>query len=348
MESQGLVEKILASGELAELNPEEMFQEIIMETGIVALSRTKTVQWLATGDMLVSRRKLKPDGTLEPNAYEVYVDVESCRELIKKNSDILRTMSAVKCNRLPNPTNVALVNNRIVQVSIFNTRPKFGIHKLDEANRITRCAGLNFTPSEFTELMNFFSQYPPSVADNNQLLPGEASFPVTRYSYKWTPNSTLLHDFNTRHTYFVSSDECFQAAEASRPPGCIDVEFSSEQQQYEINNHFIDAALGRLIVQWINDQKTREIMESCDYTDDTCEIMDVAVYGPRIIQRIELLDIYRVCVRAMSLSEKPNPLNLSILMSQVFQRGVNPEVLEALKNDTLHQKYVDLLRQVIA
>lgn len=136
-----------------------------MEVGVVTLSKTKTVERLCTGDVVISRRKQKSDGSLESNAYEIFIDAESCRELVKKNNEITGTMNAVESNCLPNPTNVALANNRVVQVSLFKTRPKFGIHKLDEAGRLVRCMGLNFSPTEFAELVNFLTHYYTPPAD---------------------------------------------------------------------------------------------------------------------------------------------------------------------------------------
>lgn len=142
------------------MTPQEVQRaEFIMETGFVSLSRTKTAELIPSGDVVISKRKLKADGTLEINAYEIFVDPQSCREITNKTVEIQKTMDEVNKGHLPNPSNIHLDASRIVQVSVYNGKPKFGMHKLTASGRIERCMGLNFTPEEFGELLDFFLQH---------------------------------------------------------------------------------------------------------------------------------------------------------------------------------------------
>lgn len=322
---------------------EEIFEDSIMETGVVSLSKTKTVEWIPTGDAVISRRKLKADGTLEPNAYEIYIDSQSCRELLKQNDEIQRTMDAVQRNCLTNPTNIHLDASRIVQVSLFNGRPKFGIHKLDQAGRITRCVGLNFTPVEYAELIKFFTQYPPPPEE-----PYTVRFAVTQYAWRWCQpgDGEFWHKDNI---WYTNPKQCLQAAENKKPLGASKVQVESRQDFYAINSDFVDAAVAKLIVNNIDAQKTLEIMQSKLISNGADEIseIDVAVYGPRVREEITLMDIFKLCLKVMSLSEKPKPLAISTLMTAVLQRGNSLEALESLKHNTLHEDYVRLFEQLV-
>lgn len=326
------------------------FAESIMENGVTALSKSKTVEWTGSGDLVISRRKIKLDGSLESNAYEIYIDPKSCREMIKKFDEIQRTMTEVKYGRLANPTNVFLDAPRIVQVSLYNGRPKFGIHKLDEGGRITRCMGLNFTPVEYNELMKFFSQYPPPPEENENQLLGEAKFSVTGYGFKWIPDPVFSQTGalpTSDNICYLSPEECFLAAESKKPLGFSSVEISTTQELYGINSDFVDAAVAKIIIQNIETQKTLEIMQSkpCAGGGETLDA-DIAVYGPRIREDIYLVDIFRLCLKVISLSEKPSAFNISNLMAMVLERGNHPDALESLTNNTLNQQYVDLFQQI--
>lgn len=330
---------------------ERMFDDVLIETGIVVLSKTKSVEWISTGDAVVSRRKLKADGTLEPNAYEIFIDPQTCKELMNKNAEILRTMDEVQHGRLSNPTNVYLDAPRIVQVSVFNRSPKFGIHKLDESGKIMRCVGLNFSPEEFCELMKFFSHYPPPTSSEAPPQPLEAKFAVCRYAWNWksNPSSTTTDALSYDDDQWrLTPEQCLNAAKINNPLGLTDVDITTKQEFFYINNDFVDAAVAQLIIQNIHEQKIQEGEASellGDYIEDISGL-DVVVYGSRAREEISLDEIYQVCIKAMTLSEKPSPVNMSTLIKIILQRGNHPDALEYLQSGTLQQNYMDLFSQI--
>lgn len=320
------------SSDMEDLTPSEIFE----------LSKTTTVEWIAGGQLLICRRKRRFDGSLSPFPYEVYVHPEICISILDNLSKIQTSMSCVKSQKIPNPANVELGGGRIIQCSVFNGSPKFGIH-LMENGPIARRKGLNLSPEEFNQLINFLSYSPPQISK-----PAESNFTVTQYQYEWKSTDPAEKDANMSDAFWhISPEACLKAGEQDNPIlEDYELSFISRNITVEINEHLVDAAAARLILHNIEVEKTMEAMNNrlLDYYDEAGN--DLLTYGPRVSQSITKSDIFNLCLKALKMSDNVQQSHIEHLMRIVIKRGKHSDALDFLKKGKLNQTYVDIFLDI--
>ena len=304
----------------------------------VVLSKSTTAELIPGGDVILSKRKLLADGTYSPCPYEIFVDPASCRELSAKNDEILHTMDLVKEHQLPNPSSIKLQSPRVMQVSVFNGAPKFGIHKLDKGGHIIRRTGMNLSPEEFRELIKMFQHY---AIEEKQ----KEKFTVRHYAWKWVPLSTNTPQVSD-NSWFISPEECFEQANKNRPLiGEYELDVSSKNEVYTIDVDFVDAATAKLIMYTIDMQKTLDVMHHKYSNPEQKD--DLELYGENCCENITPDEIYALCLKVINYSNSAFSVKVTALMTAVMTRGNHPDALSQLKAGNLCQHYVDLFRQII-
>jgi len=310
---------------------------------IFELSKTTTVEWLTGGDLLICRRKICHDGSLSHFPYEVYVNPEACADIFNKHSQIIGTMKSVKNGHLPNPSNMVLLGNRIVQCSVFNKTQKFGIHIMDNG-RILRRKGLNLSPDEFKKLLDFFTYFPPTISNPKS---SDITLTVTQYAWEWTPAEQSSHSAISDNNWHVFPEICFKEASRDKPTSeDYNLSISQRKISLEINEDLVDAAVGKLIFRRIEEEKTMESMRNrlSEYYDEPGN--NLLAYGPHIRQTITLQEIFNLLLKVVKMADAHNENHISALMSAVMKRGPHPEALELMKKCKLNPTYVNILMDV--
>ena len=316
-----------------------IMQKLERGTAMCELSRYKTAQWTHKGEILVVKKNAEGFG-----GYRIFIHPEAVKGILEQEAHILESMEGVKSGLFPNPSNiqVALPENqqpRIVQVSVYNDFPKFGIHMLDQYGMVMVSKGLNFSPEEFCELLKFIKFSPKKEVP-------QLTFPVVKYSWKWkvaahAPTNRLLTPI-TNGQWYVCKRTCLEEAEESRPSGDYVPEFTSSMQHLAISEHFVDAAVARLIIANIEDIKTELIMNNRLADTETLFETDLIEYSAEAMRAITIPHVVSICINAMSMNEKPSGLKIAKIMSEVLKRGVSMEALQGLREKSLLKEYVDL------
>ena len=146
----------------------------------------------------------------------------------------LEVMEGEQNEQYENPTNIAVVQNRIMQVSIYNSFSKFGLHRVEYYGEIIISKGLNLSPAEFdcflAVLKEVYGYGAKKVKHASSIGRGDTplSFPVTMYTWKWNPvqrsNSVILPSVTT-DLWYVSPQLCLAEAGLNKPAGDYDVDF---------------------------------------------------------------------------------------------------------------------------
>jgi len=308
---------------------------------IFELSKTTTVEWIVGGQLLICRRKRRYDGTLSPFPYEVYVNPETCLSILSKQAQIQTTMLCVQSEQLANPTNVELGGGKIIQCSVFNRVPKYGIHIM-ENNRIARRKGLNLSKDEFTQMLNFLCYAPPTIPK-----PLDPSITLTQYAYEWTPRNPLTHSSISDESWYILPDTCFKEAEKDKPISeDYTLTISTREVMQPINQDLVDAAVARIICHLIDMEKSVEAMRNnrlLDYYDEAGN--DLLTYAPRVRQSITSHQIFTFLLKILKKGEN-SQAQIKALMDIVMKRGNHPDVLEFMKKGELNQDCVDILMDI--
>lgn len=318
----------------------KMWDEMDFDLGsvVVTLSRSTSAEWIPGGNLVISKRKLLSNGTYSSCPYEIFIDTASCRELLVKNNEIIHTMELVKEHQLPNPTTVTLHSPRVMQVSVFNGAPKFGILKLDRSGPIIRRPEMHLTPEEYSELVKMLQYY--TIEEKHQ-----EKFTVCHYGWKWTAQSNNKSPV-TDGIWYISSEECFDQARKNRPDiGEYELELSYKNEVYTIDKLFVDAATAKLIMYTLDMQKTLDIMQHRYSNPEQKDDLDL--YGENIRENITPDEIYALCLKVINYTNNVSNVKVTALMSAVMSRGNHPDALLQLKAGNLSQHYADLFHQII-
>ena len=312
-----------------------------MERGaaMCELSRYKTAQWTHKGELLVVKRNAEGFG-----GYRIFIHPEAIKGILEQEAHILEAMEGVKTGLFPNPSNIQVAHPenqlpRIVQVSVYNDFPKFGIHILDQYGMVMVSKGLNFSPEEFQELLKFAKFAPKKEAP-------QVTFPVVKYSWKWkvpvrTPASHLLTPITNGKSY-VCKRTCLEEAEESRPDGDYVPEFSTSMQHLSISQHFVDAAVARLIIANIDDIKSELIMNNRLADEETLFETDLIEHSADAMKAISISQVISLCINIASMNENLSGLKIAKIMTEVLKRGITTDALQDLKEKTLSKQYVEL------
>jgi len=320
-----------------EASPTTSDIEEITISDIFELSKTTTVEWIGGGQLLICRRKRRYDGTLSPFPYEVYVNPEACTAILDKQQQIDTTMSCIKSQQLSSPTNVDLGGGRVLQCSLFNGAPKYGIHIL-ENDKIARRRGCNLSTDEYRQLINFLCYSPPVVPN-----PIGTVFTLTQYSYQWTPKNPAINGSISDGCWYIFPEICIKEAENDKPISeDYELTLSSRKTVHPINDDLIDAAAAKLIIHHIELEKNRESMENtlCEYYDEPGN--DLLAYGPRVRQLITLTEIFNLLMKVITMSEH-SECEIKALICAIVKRGNHPDALENLTKGKLNPSCVNLL-----
>ena len=314
-------------------------QKVERGTAVCELSRYKTAQWTHKGEILVVKRNAEGFG-----GYRIFIHPEASKGILEQEAYILETMEGVKSGLFPNPTNIQVAHPenqfpRIVQVSVYNDFPKFGIHILDQRELVMVSKGLNFSPEEFHELLTFIKFSPKKEVP-------QLTFPVAKYSWKWkvAPHAPSNYQLTpiTNGQWYACKRTCLEEAEEARPEGDYVPEFSSSMQHLAISQHFVDAAVARLIIANIEEIKTELIMNNRLAETETLFETDLNEHSAEAMRAITVSQVVSICINAMSINEKPSALKIAKIMTEVLKRGVSVEVLQDLKEKSLVKEYVEL------
>lgn len=294
------------------------------------LSQTKKVEWIFTGDLCISRRKVKEDGTFDKYSYEIYINPSACRKIVEKKNEILESLTRVKTGALPNPFQIELSLPRVMQLVVYSGAPKLGIHKIDGTGNIMKCVGLNLSPSEFNALMKFLVDYPPPPEEEEAC----NNFEVKTYGWKWIPASAS--DYSNSYSdnkWYVSAEHCFTQAESSKPlpeNGTFELEISSKRQKVNISDQLVDAAVAQIIKHNYNVQETLQAMENPYYNQ---KWMELGLFASENLSAVSLREVFALCLKALKLSEKNCDTQVPALMKVVMKRGIHSDALQLVQEE---------------
>ena len=132
--------------------------------------------------------------------------------------------------------------NRIVQVSIYNSYPKFGLHKVGHYGEIVISKGLNLSPAEFDCFLSMLKEEYGDGAKKLKSTPSTGrgvsalSFPVHMYTWKCNPIQSyysVIIPSVTTGMWYVSPQRCLVEAEQNRPSGQYEVDFTWKRDLLE-------------------------------------------------------------------------------------------------------------------
>lgn len=329
--------------------------EMDFRTSVWELSPYKKAQWTLRNDLLISKK------TISGGTYKVYVTAEACKGIAEKQQEILVLMEQVKMGKLPNPTIMRVSKMRgelarIVQVSLYNGAPKFGIHIQEDSGQIAVCKGLNLTPGEFDKLLNMFEVCPPIVHS-----PLKTSFSLRMYSWTWTLGMKMKNqqaedgvEILTNGKWYLYPEVCFNEAIEASPEGPYKLETFSKLFDYSIDSNLVDAAAARAILYNIDMTKTYELMNNRMPLNDG-ELLngdelgaDVNSYGKTAFGDVNMRQIYGLLYKLISISENPHPSMHTSVMNELANRGKLVEQLDQLKMKGSEMLYLSLFEQLDA
>jgi hypothetical protein len=130
------------------------------------LSSYTTAKWMASGNLKIHRKKPDAYGRIKGNGYKVYVKPTTCIAIWEKREEIDATMHDMTHQEDPEPTNIHLVDNSIMQLSLIHKKkdlsklyPYYGIHILDEDQNIVVGGGLNLSNEEYSNFLKMMASY---------------------------------------------------------------------------------------------------------------------------------------------------------------------------------------------
>jgi len=315
------------------------------------LSTFKTTEWTPSNDLKICKK------TNSGGIYRVFVEPETCKAIANKQAELLAVMEKVKAGKMPNPTNVVMwVPNktddklrRIVQVSVFCSYPKFGIHKLNERGHIVQQNGLNLSPDEFKKLLTHLEMFPAIVKGEQPL-----TIVVKAFAWKWEPFLGIAEEYGeegcpptiTDAEWYITHKKCFIEAMQLQPEGSYNLKIDMKGVNFPIGYQLVDAVVGSLIIQNIDTRKVEESMRNFIPESDGDFEMDCKAYGPQAFKEINELQIYKVICRLIKMSENPSADLYASAMSMVAQRGKQEIVLKNLIKKGITGECLDFCLQL--
>ena len=306
------------------------------------LSNFKKAQWTPRNDLMISKK-----------SYKIFVIPEACQGILEKQKELWTLMDEVKKGTRSNPFNVEVAKPegyfpRIVQISVYNGYPKFGLHILDEHKRITMCKGLNLTPAEFEKLLNMLAFTPP-------ILPALAkvSLSLKQFSWVWKIRNACVKDEDSHLSNisngkcYLDPETCFYEAMEARPEGSYFLETNWKLFEYRIDEQFLDAAVARAILHNINVRKGYEAMKNYipENGADTPE-SDVLCYGNSGLRDVDIPQIYGLFKKLIDICEKPTAVMYTTAMDEIAKRGKHSQSLEVLKQKGSSMPYLNIFEQI--
>jgi hypothetical protein len=142
------------------------------------LSEYTTAKWMASGTLKIQRRK--PDVFGKPkkqgHGYIVYVKPATCQAILEKRDEIRSTMNDMMQQDDPEPTNIHLWGNYVLQLSVFLRDglecPYYGIHKLDEDQCVVVGAGLNLKQAEYDAFLKMLVRWKLYLTTSTKMCDG--------------------------------------------------------------------------------------------------------------------------------------------------------------------------------
>lgn len=316
--------------------------EMDFRNAVWELSFYKKAQWTPRNDLLITKR------TVSGGIYKVFVSPEACQGIINKQHEILSMMEDVKMGKRPNPTNVTVAEGmeqmpRIIQLSLFNGYPKFGIHILDGVGHIALAKGINLTPAEFEKLLNMLQLLPPTAT-----APKRPIITVKTFSWSWKLlDNTAPVTYITRGKWYLNSVSCFAEALQDRPEGPYELEMASKTIDIPVDEQLVDAAVGRVILHNIDLTKGYELMQNRMPSDDEdSQDSDLAFYGKSAFRETSMRHVYKLIDDLIETSENATAVLKSAAMIEVARRGKVASQLELLKRDGNTMQYLDIFNQL--
>ena len=325
--------------ELSDADMVAAMQKVERGAALCELSRYKTAQWTHKGEILVVKKNAEGFG-----GYRIFIHPDAVKGILEQEVRILEVMEGVKTGMCPNPSNIQVAQPenqlpRIVQASLYNDYPKFGIHILDRSGMVMVSKGLNFSPEEFQELLKFAKFSPRKEVP-------QVTFPIVKYSWKWKPPVTSSAGYQltplSNGKSYLCRRTCFDDAEDARPEGDYVPEFTSTMQHLSISRQFVDAAVARLLIARIDDIKTELVMNNRLEDSETLFETDLIEHSAEALRAISISQVVSLCIKVMSTYEKPSGIKIAKIMSEALKRGITTDGLQELKEKTLKQEYVEL------
>ena len=311
------------------------------------LSNFKKAQWTPRNDLMISKK------TTGGGMYKIFVIPEACQGILDKQKELWSLMEEVKKGTRSNPSNIEVANleghfPRIVQVSVYNGYPKFGLHILDDHKRITMCKGLNLTPAEFEKLLDMLAFTPPILPT-----PAKLTLSLKHFSWIWKLASTTTKDGDlhlasiSNGKWYLDSETCFYEALEARPEGSYFLETNCKTFEYRLDENCLDAALARVILHNIGVRKGYEAMKNAipENEDDTLE-SDLRCYGNSAYRDVDIPQLYHLFKKLIDLCEKPTGLMYTTAMDEIAKRGKHPNALELLKKKGSSMDYLNTFEQI--
>ena len=311
------------------------------------LSNFKKAQWTPRNDLMISKK------TTGGGMYKIFVIPEACQGILDKQKELWTIMDDVKKGIRSNPVNIEVANlegyfPRIVQISVYNGYPKFGLHILDEHKRITMCKGLNLTPTEFEKLLEMLVCTPPIIPT-----PTKPTISLTQFSWSWKLTTTTMNNEDihlapiSNGKWYLDSEICFYEALEAKPEGSYFLETNAKTFEYKIDDSFLDAALARLILHNIGVRKGYEAMKNAipENGDDSLE-GDLRCYGNSAYRDVHIHQLYYLFRKLIALCENSRGLMYTTAMDEIAKRGKTPNTLELLKKKGSSLEYLNIFEQI--
>lgn len=179
------------------------------------LSDTVKAKWMSGGTIRLDRRKADILGRVRGNGYKVYIKPATYLAILDKSEEIINSMRDLAEELDPQPTNIHLHGNAILQISYFQKDsnvaelfPYYGIHMVDEEGCIIVGAGINLTQSEFDKFLEVLTSVLQQIEKNKSL-----TFPLKKMDV-CDGVSNKLPLLNLKQTGACSGD-------SSKPPAVL-------------------------------------------------------------------------------------------------------------------------------
>lgn len=124
------------------------------------LSDVTKAKWMNGGNIRLDRRKFDILGRSKGSGYKVYVKPTTYLAILEKSGEIDKTMKELAEKENPQPVNIQLCGNSILQLSFFQKDPTvpelypyYGIHMVDDEDQIIAGAGMNLTQMEYLNFL---------------------------------------------------------------------------------------------------------------------------------------------------------------------------------------------------